>query len=206
MAIQRPTPTNKEIILDPAKTIVSKTDNKGIIVYASDYFIEISGYSLTELMGKPHNIIRHPDMPKVVFEMLWQSIKAKQNMHAVVKNLSKDGSYYWVMTDFKVDVNPETGNIIAIQASRKAVPKHILPEIEKLYKDLLAIEKEVGMAASVKYLVGFLEENNMTYNDWVLNLFNKPSETKQKKGFFGKMLSGKITDNGGSFFSKYFNS
>ncbi len=206
MAIQRPTPTNKEIILDPAKTIVSKTDNKGIIVYASDYFIEISGYSLTELMGKPHNIIRHPDMPKVVFEMLWQSIKAKQNMHAVVKNLSKDGSYYWVMTDFKVDVNPETGNIIAIQASRKAVPKHILPEIEKLYKDLLAIEKEVGMAASVKYLVGFLEENNMTYNDWVVKMFAKPEESKQKKGFLGKILGGKAANNDGSFFSKYFNS
>jgi len=206
MSIVKPVPTDKEIFLSPEKTIISKTNNKGIILYASNYFVEISGYSVGELMGKPHNIIRHPDMPKVVFELLWQSIKAKKNMHAVVKNLSKDGSFYWVMTDFKVDVNPETDNIIAIQASRKAVPRDILPEVQKLYKNLLEIEKEVGLAASIKYLGGFLDENNMSYNEWVLSLLEKstPKEVAKKR-LFGKMFGGS-NDNKGSFFSNYFKS
>jgi PAS domain S-box-containing protein len=206
MAIVRPTPTDKEVFLNPEKTIVSKTNNKGIILYANSYFIEISGYSVGELMSKPHNIIRHPDMPKVVFELLWQSIKAKQNMHAVVKNLSKDGSFYWVMTDFKVDVNPETENIVAIQASRKAVPRDILPEVQSLYKNLLEIEKEVGLTASIKYLGGFLDENNMSYNEWVLNLLEKSAPKEEtKKGFFGKMFGGS-NNKKGNFFSNYFKS
>lgn len=193
MAHIKPTPNNKEIILDPEKTIMSKTDKRGVILYASDYFVKISGYSVTELMGKPHNIIRHPDMPKVIFELLWQSINAQQNMHAVIKNLSKDGSFYWVVTDFKIDVNPETNNIMSIIARRKAVPKHILKEIEALYANLLAIEKEVGLVASVKYLSGFLDEKGMTYNDWVNNLVEKdtPIETSNKKGFFSKLFGSK---------------
>jgi len=201
----KPTPTNKEIVLDPERTILSKTDNKGIIVYVSDYFMKISGYSLTELMGKPHNIIRHPDMPKVIFELLWNSIKAKQNMHAVVKNLSKDGSFYWVITDFKVDVNPATENIIAIQARRKAIPRNILPEIEKLYKNLLEIEKNVSPEASLKYFIGYLDENKMNYNEWILSLIEQAPDPEVKKGFFGKLLGGKSSEKEGGFFSKYFN-
>jgi len=201
----KPTPTNKEIVLDPERTILSKTDSKGIIVYASDYFMEISGYSLTELMGKPHNVIRHPDMPKVIFELLWNSIKAKQNMHAVVKNLSKDGSFYWVITDFKVDVNPATENIISIQARRKAVPKAILSQIEKLYKNLLEIEKNVSPEASLKYFIGYLDENKMNYNEWILSLLEQAPAPEVKKGFFGKFLSGKASTKEGGFFSKYFN-
>jgi len=201
----KPTPTNKEIVLDPERTILSKTDSKGIIVYASDYFMEISGYSLTELMGKPHNVIRHPDMPKVVFELLWRSIKNKQNMHAVVKNLSKDGSFYWVITDFQVDVNPATENIISIQARRKAVPKAILSQIEKLYKNLLEIEKNVSPEASLKYFIGYLDENKMNYNEWILSLIEQAPAPEVKKGFFGKLLGGKASTKEGGFFSKYFN-
>ncbi|MEJ2469266.1 MAG: PAS domain S-box protein, partial [Campylobacterales bacterium] len=66
-----PQPVDEEIKLDPKKYIVSKTDPKGIIEYGNDYFVEISGYKESELIGQPHNIIRHPDMPKVVFKLMW---------------------------------------------------------------------------------------------------------------------------------------
>jgi len=203
MATPKPSPINEEIVLDPEKTILSKTNKKGIILYANDYFVEISGYSVGQLMGKPHNIIRHPDMPKVVFELLWQRILAKKNIHAVVKNLAKDGRYYWVVTDFTVEANPETGNIIGLYAHRKAAPRHIIDEVSKVYKNLLEVEKEAGFAASLRYFVGFLDEKGMDYDQWVASLaMNVPQETK-KKSFFRQLFGGDSNSTGG-FFTKYF--
>jgi PAS domain S-box-containing protein len=204
MAIQRPEPVNQEIILDPEKTILSKTDKKGIILYANDYFVEICGYSVGELMGKPHNIIRHPDMPKVVFELLWQRILNKKNIHAVVKNLAKDGRYYWVVTDFTVDANPATGNIVGLYAHRKAAPRHIIDQVEKVYKNLLEIEKSAGFAASLRFFVGYLEEKEMDYDQWIASLAMAAPKEVKKKGFFSKIFGGGNTDSEGGFFAKYF--
>lgn len=203
MAIQRPEPVNQEIILDPEKTILSKTDKKGIILYANDYFVEICGYSVGQLMGKPHNIIRHPDMPKVVFELLWKRILAKKNIHAVVKNLAKDGRYYWVVTDFTIDVNPATGNIMGLYAHRKAAPRYIIHQVEKLYQNILEVEKEAGFAASLRYFVGFLDEKGMDYDQWVASLAMQAPKEVKKKGFFGKLFGSNDNSSGG-FFAKYF--
>ncbi|MDH4944623.1 PAS domain-containing protein [Sulfurimonas sp. C5] len=166
----RPTPIDKEKILDPKKYIVSKTDAKGIIEYGNDYFVEISGYSESELIGKPHNIIRHPDMPKVVFKMMWDRINRAQNIMAVVKNMAKDGSYYWVVTEFEPKVDPITNEIISHTAFRKAAPKKAVEVMEPIYQKLIEIEKEGGMEASEKYLRGFLEEKNLTYDQFIDNL------------------------------------
>ena len=204
MAIQRPQPVNQEIILDPEKTILSKTDKKGIILYANDYFVEICGYSVGELMGQPHNIIRHPDMPKVVFELLWRRILDKKNIHAVVKNLAKDGRYYWVVTDFTVDANPETGNIVGLYAHRKAAPRHIIEQVEKVYKNLLEIEKASGFAASLRFFVGFLEEKGMDYDQWVASLAMAAPKEEKKKGFLAKVFGSSSNDSSGGFFTKYF--
>ncbi|MEA2111286.1 MAG: PAS domain-containing protein [Campylobacterota bacterium] len=90
----RPDPVNEEIVLDPKQYIVSKTDRKGVIEYGNEYFVEISGYKESELIGTPHNLIRHPDMPKVAFKMMWERILKGENFIAIVKNLAKDGRYY----------------------------------------------------------------------------------------------------------------
>ncbi len=87
---------DRKAILDRF-AIVSETDTRGIITYANSKFCEVSGYSLEELIGKPHNIIRHPDMPKEVFKELWDTIKAGQIWQGEVKNRRKDGSHYWVL-------------------------------------------------------------------------------------------------------------
>lgn len=162
-----PTPTKNEIKLNPKRYIVSKTDPKGIIEYGNDYFVEISGYSEAELIGKPHSLIRHPDMPKVVFKMMWDRINKAQNIMAVVKNLAKDGSYYWVITEFEPKVDPITNEIISHTAFRKAAPTKAVETIEPIYQKLLEIEKESGMQGSEKYLRGFLEEKEMTYDEFV---------------------------------------
>lgn len=85
-----------ETMVPEEELIISRTDLKGIITYVNETFAKISGYDPDELIGKPHNIVRHPDMPSVVFEDLWQSIQAKEQWTGVVKNLRKDKGYYWV--------------------------------------------------------------------------------------------------------------
>jgi PAS domain S-box-containing protein len=155
--MSKPTPRNEEIILDPKRYIVSETDEKGKITFCNDYFIEICGYTKEELIGQPHNVIRHPDMPKVVFKLLWQTISQGKNINAVVKNLAKDGRYYWIFTEFELKKDAESGKIIGYTASRKAISKHVISVISDLYAKLLEIEKNASVEESEKYLVNFLK-------------------------------------------------
>jgi PAS domain S-box-containing protein len=154
----KPTPIDEEIKLDPKRYIVSETDAKGKITYCNDYFKEISGYSEEELIGSPHNIVRHPDMPKVVFKLLWETISQGKNINAVVKNLAKDGRYYWIFTEFELRKDTDTGKIIGYHASRKTISKHVIEVIADLYAKLLEIEKSDGVDASQDYLVSFLKD------------------------------------------------
>jgi PAS domain S-box-containing protein len=162
--MQHPQPRNHEIQLSTNRYIVSKTDAKGLIEYGNDYFVEISGYTEAELIGQPHNIIRHPDMPKVVFKMMWDRINRAQNIMAVVKNLAKDGSYYWVVTEFEPKVDPITNEIISHTAFRKAAPREAVEAMSPIYQKLIEIEKTGGIEASEKYLRGYLEEQGLTYD------------------------------------------
>jgi len=165
--MKRPEPKDNEIKLNPKRYIVSKTDPKGIIEYGNDYFVEISGYTEAELIGQPHSIIRHPDMPKIVFKLMWDRINKAQNIMAVVKNLAKDGSYYWVVTEFEPKIDPITNEILSHTAFRKAAPQKAVETMIPIYQKLIEIEKEGGMQASEKYLRGFFEEKNITYDEYI---------------------------------------
>ena len=149
---------DEEIQLDPKRYIISETDAKGKITFCNDYFIEVCGYTKDELIGKPHNIIRHPDMPKVVFKLLWETIKQGKNINAVVKNRAKNGKYYWIFTEFEIRKDADTGEIIGYQASRKSISKHVIEIIAELYTKLLEIENNNSIEASEKYLINFLKE------------------------------------------------
>ena len=163
----KPTPIDKEIELDPKRYLVSRTDEKGVIEYVNDYFIEVSGYLESELIGQPHNLIRHPDMPRIVFKLMWEHIQSGKNILALVKNLAKDGRYYWVYTSFEPNINRDDNKIIGYIASRKAAPRDIIDIIAPLYDKLLEIEKSEGMEASEKYLNSFLKEKgeNITFEN-----------------------------------------
>ncbi len=154
----KPIPIDIEIELDPKRYIVSETDAKGKITYCNDYFTEVSGYSQEELIGKPHSIIRHPDMPKVIFKLLWETISSGKNINALVKNLAKDGRYYWIFTEFEIRKNTDTGEIIGYHAARKSISKHVIQVIAKLYSELLEIEKKDSVDSAQVYLVNFLKE------------------------------------------------
>lgn len=184
--ITRPTPSDREVDWNKTKVLLSKTDTKGTILYANEAFIDVSGYDEFELIGQPHNVIRHPDMPKVIFKFLWDSIKSGKNIHAIIKNMSKTGRYYWVITDFKI-IADEDGEIVGYFGTRKSVPETIIVKfIEPLYKKLIHIEEVSGIGASEDYLVGFLEERKKTYMEYVDHLVatGKDDKNKVSKGFF----------------------
>lgn len=170
---------NEEVKWDKTQTIISKTDIHGTILYMNDAFEEASEYNKIELIGEPHNIIRHPDMPKVAFKVLWNALKKGENFHAIVKNLTRTGRYYWVITDFTVDKN-EQSEISGYTGRRKAVPNGVIEKIEPLYKTLLEIEKIKGEKASELYFDAFLkEETKKTYDEFVIDLFQ--TEIKETK-------------------------
>jgi PAS domain S-box-containing protein len=168
--MQDPKPIDEEIKLNPKRYIVSKTDPKGYIEYGNDYFVEISGYTESELIGQPHSIVRHPDMPKVVFKMMWERINKAQNIMAIVKNLAKDGRYYWVVTEFEPKIDSITNKVLAHTAFRKAAPQKAVDAITPLYTKLLEIEKDSGIKASEMYLRGYLESHNKTYDELINEL------------------------------------
>lgn len=114
------------------RAIVSETDPKGIITYANRKFCEISGYTKEELIGQPHNIIRHPDMPKAAFKQMWDSIKQGNIWNGLVKNLRKDGRYYWVETTI-TPIRDDTGAIVKYAAAHKPVSDTAVHEAEALY-------------------------------------------------------------------------
>ena len=117
------------------RVIVSETDLKGNITYANRKFCEISGYTKEELIGKPHNIIRHPDMPKEAFAKLWSTIQSGQIWHGLVKNLRKDGLFYWVETEILPSKNQD-GVITGYVAARKPASRQDVQEMSVVYEKM----------------------------------------------------------------------
>ncbi len=162
-------PNNKETNLQTDDFLISKTDTKGKITYANPSFIKITGFNEMELLGKPHNLIRHPDMPKIIFKLLWEEISSKREIFAYVKNMSKDGGFYWVYANVTASLN-EKGNIIGYYSVRRKASSKALDIIKPLYEKLLSLEKSGGMNASYKYLVELLKEKGVKYDEFSNNL------------------------------------
>ncbi len=128
--------------------IISRTDFNGIITYVNETFANISGYEPQELIGKPHNIIRHPDMPKSAFEDMWQIIKSGKTWEGYVKNLRKDRGYYWVYA--QVSTVMKDGKPIGYKSIREPVSKEKKMEIQNLYDELRL--KEENQVRVVLYI------------------------------------------------------
>jgi len=134
----RPDPVDQEFKFKDG-LIISSTDLKGIITYANRTFCKIAGYSKQELTGKNHNIVRHPDMPKAAFKELWDTIKSGKEWTGIVKNLRKDGLYYWVYSHIS-PVLDNHGEIIGYTAARRPATSDEIEEVIPLYKEM--VEKE----------------------------------------------------------------
>lgn len=133
-------PKQIEIEVPNEGVIVSHTDLKGIITYANDTFATISGYSLAELIGKPHNILRHPDMPSSLFKNLWDTIKSGQIWSGYVKNMTKSGGFYWVYAQVS-SLYDSNGAIIGYKSMRQAVDRIKRNELEEAYVSLKELEE-----------------------------------------------------------------
>jgi len=136
-------PTQKERVMRDNDFIVSKTDLKGRITYANKIFIEFSGYSQDELLNTQHNVIRHPDMPRAVFNLLWKTLESGQEFNGYVKNMSKDGGFYWVFAN----VTPSYDNnnkLIGYYSVRRKPSAQAVSVVEPIYNEMLAAEKNAG--------------------------------------------------------------
>ena len=153
--------TNKEKVLSDNDFIVSKTDTKGYITYCNRIFVEMAGWSRFELIGANHNIIRHPDMPRIAFKILWDLIQNKKEFFGFVKNLRKDGGFYWVFAYITPDLDLNE-NIIGYTSFRKKPSRKGIEFLEPIYKQLVEAEKQGGMSASyelLKQILNATDEN-----------------------------------------------
>lgn len=167
--MQRPSPTQTQKALNNDDFIVSKTDTKGKIIYGNKIFIKISEYSEAELLGQPHSILRHPDMPKIIFKLLWERIQNKQEIFAYVKNLCKDGAYYWVFANVTATLD-ESGNIRDFHSVRRKPSEKAMSVIPDLYSRLLSAERSGGIDASKTLLDSTLQEQGADYDGFILSL------------------------------------
>ena len=130
--------TDEEVPFPQGRLIVSRTDLSGLITHANDAFVEMSGYSRDELIGAPHHILRHPDMPKLAFKGLWDTVAAGQKWHGYVKNLRKDGAYYWVYATAVPNIR--NGVIVGFTSVRRKPSRTRINELVPVYQQWLAEE------------------------------------------------------------------
>lgn len=169
-----PKPIDMEITLGYDEMLFSHTDKKGSILFGNEVFVRLSEFELPELIGKPHNIIRHPDMPRVIFRLFWQELLAGNSIIAYVKNRSKSGRHYWVLA-----MGLPCQGFLSI---RIRPGSDLFKKIQMVYKQLLSIEKSGGMDAAAQFLTTELAGlGYTTYTDFMTDaliseIFNRESK------------------------------
>lgn len=166
-----------ERTFDEHQIIVSKTDLKGRITYANTVFLDVSRYSEDELLGKPHNVIRHPDMPRIIFKVLWDTILRGDEIFAYVKNLAADGAFYWVLAHVTPSFGA-SGEIDGFHSNRRSPSRSAVHAVESVYSDLLAAERQYSkpadqMAASGALLASVLEQRSQTYDEFIWSVIDE---------------------------------
>lgn len=171
--MSRPTiqPTGIENAYGEDDLIVTKTDLKGHITYANDLFVKLSGYTRHEIEGAPHNMIRHPEMPRCVFKLLWESIAARKEIFAYVVNLAKNGNHYWVFAHVTPSLDWQ-GNVVGYHSNRRKPDAAQIAAIKPLYAQLSAEEQrhgsaKDGLAASSALLTALLKDKGLSYDEFI---------------------------------------
>ncbi len=169
-------PNGRERYFEEDEIIVSKTDLQGAITYANDVFIRVSGYSEEELIGAPHSLIRHPEMPRCVFQFLWDTIRARREIFAYVVNLARTGEHYWVLAHVTPTLGP-TGEILGYHSNRRVPRREAVDQVRPIYAALCAEEakherKADQIAASTQLLLATLKGAGVSYDEFVWGLTN----------------------------------
>jgi len=167
--------TGNEIQFENDEIIVSKTNLKGHITYCNDVFLRVSGYTESELLGQPHSIIRHPEMPRCVFKLLWDTLATGHEIFAYVNNRAKNGDNYWVLAHVTPS-RDNNGNVVGYHSARRVPDRHILTtHIMPLYQSLLAEEekhsnRKEGMLAAFAVMTDLLQERGVPYDEFIWRL------------------------------------
>ncbi len=168
-------PTKVEVFFDVSDIIVSKTDLKGRITYANKVFCDVAGYSVPELMGQPHSIIRHPDMPRAVFKLLWDTLAQGQEIFAYVKNMTKHGDFYWVLAHVTPSYDANK-NVVGYHSNRRVPERRVLESaIIPLYAQVLAEERrhangKDALSHGFRFLVDFVASQKVSYDELIFAL------------------------------------
>lgn len=167
-------PTGREASFRRDEIIVSKTDLKGRITYCNDVFERVSGFAEGELIGQPHSIIRHPQMPRCIFKLLWDTIQAKREIFAYVNNMARNGDHYWVLAHVTPSLDG-AGTILGYHSNRRLPDRGAVAKADALYRELKAVEdrpdnRKDGMLAGHDHLVGLLKNKGIGYDQFVLSL------------------------------------
>ncbi len=167
-------PTGREIRYDTETLIVSKTDRFGRITYANRAFEQIAGYTHEELIGAPHSLVRHPDMPRCVFKFLWDTISSGEEIFAYVKNMAKNGDHYWVLAHVTPTFDSR-GEIIGYHSNRRCPERIAVERAEGLYATLLTVEagassKPDAVVRGLRALQDTLSTAGKAYDELVFSL------------------------------------
>jgi PAS domain S-box-containing protein len=169
-------PTGVERTFGADELIVSKTDPRGVITYANDVFLRVSGYTMDQVVGQPHNLIRHPSMPRAVFQLLWDTLAQRREIFAYINNLASDGGHYWVLAH----VTPSFGaggSLVGYHSNRRRPAPRAVERVLPLYERLLAEERRqpnarTAVAASSALLAEALAGHGGSYDEFVWSIIN----------------------------------
>jgi aerotaxis receptor len=164
---------SREVQLEDDELIVTKTDSTGHITYANRVFMQLAEYAESELLGKPHNLIRHPDMPRGVYRLMWKTLQAGREFFGVVKNYTASGNYYWVLANVTPDYDLR-GQLQGYYSVRRPPSQEAINAIEPVYAQMRQIEASHNKAsapdASVAWLQQVLADKGVSYQDFILSL------------------------------------
>lgn len=164
-------PTGREIPLQETDLIVSKTDTTGRITYCNRTFMAIAGYSEAELLGKQHNIVRHPDMPRSAFHLMWETLKQGEEFFAYVKNMASNGDHYWVMANITPSYDGN-GRLVGYFSARRKPRREAVAKAEALYAQMKQAEQQAGAREAIGAGAAVLQQTlgGQSYARFVLDL------------------------------------
>ncbi len=165
---------NQEVRLQPDDLIITKTDQKGIITYANRKFMQVSNYAESALLGQAHNLIRHPDMPRGVFRLMWKTLMQGKEFFGILKNYTADGGFYWVFANVTPDYGID-GSTKGYYSVRRMPTRHAIDTMTRIYAEMRAVEQSAGKAAapdtSLAWLQDYLDKAHAgSYENFVLGL------------------------------------
>jgi PAS domain S-box-containing protein len=166
--------TGRERTFPEDELIVSKTDKTGRLTYVNDVFLTVSGYTESEVIGQPHNIVRHPDTPRCLFKLMWDKLAAGEEVFVYINNRAKNGDHYWVFAHVTPDIGPD-GSIAGYHSNRRVPRRAVIDKLRPLYQRLLQSERahgnaKEGLDASSRLLNEFLAGEGKIYDEFILDL------------------------------------